>query len=226
MSISSASIDTSSAATSPGFLVSSVSLRHSSKSVKMRFARGARPRSDARPEALMIFNSRARSSSSRTTSSLGNERVRLRLSRTAGKDTFTDVVRVAVHARGARVGPVLRGAQPADLGADQPAHRSRRPIDGIEAALAVRRSEGLRANGPAHISSLRTHTHRIREEADHASSTAYRPRSARGGACGGACGTDAGGYSDGAREESHAAARGGDGTAARARACCRGGSRS
>ncbi len=33
--------------------------------------------------------------------------------------------------------------------------------------------EGLRANGPAHISSLRTHTHRIRDEADHASSTAY-----------------------------------------------------
>ncbi len=39
-----------------------------------------------------------------------------------------------------------------------------------------------------------------------------RPRSARGGACG----SDAGRYPDGAREESHAAARGGDGTEARA----------
>ena len=37
--------------------------------------------------------------------------------------------------------------------------------------------------------------------------------------CGGGRGTD------GAREESHAAARGGDGTAARARARCRGGCR-
>ena len=52
--------------------------------------------------------------------------------------------------------------------------RSRRPIDGTEAALAVRRREGLRANGPAHISSLRTHTFRIRDEANLASSTAYR----------------------------------------------------
>jgi hypothetical protein len=49
-----------------------------------------------------------------------------------------------------------------------------------------------------------------------------RPRSARGGACG----ADDGGHADGAREESHAAARGRDGTAARARARCRGGSRS
>ena len=52
--------------------------------------------------------------------------------------------------------------------------RSRRPIDGIGAALAVRGREGLRANGPAHISSLRAHTFRIRDEADLASSTAYR----------------------------------------------------
>jgi hypothetical protein len=52
--------------------------------------------------------------------------------------------------------------------------RSRRPIDGIEAALAVRTREGLRANGPAHVSSLRAHTFRIRDEADRASSTAYR----------------------------------------------------
>jgi len=49
---------------------------------------------------------------------------------------------------------------------------------------------------------------------------------ARASARGGACGTDAGGYADGAREESHAAARGGDGTGARARARCRRGSRS
>jgi hypothetical protein len=49
-----------------------------------------------------------------------------------------------------------------------------------------------------------------------------RPRSARGGACG----ADDGGYTDGAREESHAAARGRDGTAARARARRRGNSRS
>jgi hypothetical protein len=49
---------------------------------------------------------------------------------------------------------------------------------------------------------------------------------ARASARGGACGADDGGYTDDAREESHPAARGRDGTAARARARRRGSSRS
>ena len=54
------------------------------------------------------------------------------------------------QARGPTV-PLLRHPRVASV------RRSRRPIDGIEAALAVKGREGLRANGPASISSLRTH---------------------------------------------------------------------